>query len=134
MHNYLLFREIIAAQQLIEGGAIGEVRTVTVDMLGVVDSPGTSGYRPNGCTPPQTRRPMGADDHMDLCLYTDSVPDLTLEQALDLTVRIGGATVEIAAGGQSSAPHMDVFSPSPTPISDSGSRTPSSPAACAWPR
>ena len=46
---------------------------------------------------------------MDLCLYTDSVPDLTLDQALDLTVEIGGSAVEIAAGGQSSAPHMDIF-------------------------
>lgn len=46
---------------------------------------------------------------MDLCLYTDSVPELTLDQALDLAVEVGASAVEIAAGGQSSAPHMRVF-------------------------
>ncbi|MFJ3771947.1 sugar phosphate isomerase/epimerase family protein [Streptomyces sp. NPDC090075] len=46
---------------------------------------------------------------MELSLYTDSVPELTLEEALDLTVALGGTAVEIAAGGQSGAPHMDVF-------------------------
>jgi sugar phosphate isomerase/epimerase len=46
---------------------------------------------------------------MELSLYTDSVPDLTLDQALDLAVEVGAGAVEIAAGGQSSAPHMDVF-------------------------
>jgi sugar phosphate isomerase/epimerase len=43
---------------------------------------------------------------MDLCLYTDSVPDLSLEDALDLAVRIGCQSIEIAGGGQSSAPHL----------------------------
>lgn len=46
---------------------------------------------------------------VDLCLYTDSVPDLSLGQALDFAVSIGARAVEIAAGGQSSAPHMRVF-------------------------
>ena len=46
---------------------------------------------------------------MDLSLYTDSVPNLTLDEALDFTVGIGAKAVEIAAGGQSSAPHMRVF-------------------------
>ncbi|MFD4598161.1 Gfo/Idh/MocA family protein [Streptomyces sp. NPDC058464] len=46
VHNYLFFPEIIAARNLIDDGAIGEVRTVAVDMLGVVDSPGAAGYRP----------------------------------------------------------------------------------------
>ncbi|OUD04629.1 Gfo/Idh/MocA family protein [Streptomyces swartbergensis] len=46
VHNYLFFPEIVAARTLIDDGAIGEVRTVTVDMLGVVDSPGAAGYRP----------------------------------------------------------------------------------------
>ena len=46
---------------------------------------------------------------LDLCLYTDSVPDLTLDEALDFTVDIGARAVEVAAGGQSSAPHMRVF-------------------------
>ncbi len=46
---------------------------------------------------------------MQLCLYTDSVADLGFEQALDFAVEIGATAVEIAAGGQSSAPHMRVF-------------------------
>jgi sugar phosphate isomerase/epimerase len=43
---------------------------------------------------------------MDLCLYTDSVPELSLEEVLDLAVRIGCGSIEIAGGGQSSAPHL----------------------------
>lgn len=43
---------------------------------------------------------------MDLCLYTDSVEMLAFQDALDLTARIGCTAIEIAAGGQSSAPHM----------------------------
>jgi sugar phosphate isomerase/epimerase len=43
---------------------------------------------------------------MDLCLYTDSVPDLSFEAALDLAASIGCRSVEIATGGQSSAPHL----------------------------
>lgn len=46
VHNYLFFPEIVAARQLIAAGRIGDIRTVTVDMLGVVDSPGAAGYRP----------------------------------------------------------------------------------------
>ena len=45
---------------------------------------------------------------MDLCLYTDSVPDLSFEGALDLAARTGCRGIEIAAGGQSSAPHMRI--------------------------
>jgi len=47
MHNYLFFPEITAARMVIDSGQIGEVRTVAVDMLGVVDSPGAAGYRPH---------------------------------------------------------------------------------------
>jgi sugar phosphate isomerase/epimerase len=43
---------------------------------------------------------------MDLCLYTDSVSDLSFEGALDLAAAIGCGSIEIAAGGQSSAPHL----------------------------
>lgn len=43
---------------------------------------------------------------MDLCLYTDSVADLSFEDALDLAAAIGCGSIEIAAGGQSSAPHL----------------------------
>jgi sugar phosphate isomerase/epimerase len=41
-----------------------------------------------------------------LCLLTDSVPDLTLEETLDLAAGLGIESVEIATGGQSSAPHL----------------------------
>ncbi len=44
---------------------------------------------------------------MELCLFTDSVPSLSFDEALDLAVRIGAPAIEIATGGQSSAPHLD---------------------------
>src|SRR5216117_3615206 len=43
---------------------------------------------------------------MHLCLYSDSVADLRFEAALDLASRIGCRSVEMATGGQSSAPHL----------------------------
>ena len=46
VHNYLFFPEIVAARSVIDSGELGEIRTVRVDMLGVVDSPGAAGYRP----------------------------------------------------------------------------------------
>lgn len=46
VHNYLFFPEVLAAQRIIDSGRIGDIRTVTVNMLGVVDSPGAAGYRP----------------------------------------------------------------------------------------
>jgi predicted dehydrogenase len=46
VHNYLFFPEVVALRQVIESGELGEIRTVRVDMLGVVDSPGAAGYRP----------------------------------------------------------------------------------------
>jgi sugar phosphate isomerase/epimerase len=45
---------------------------------------------------------------MSLGLLTDSVPDLSFEAALDLAVEIGATGVEVAAGGMSSAPHLDL--------------------------
>jgi sugar phosphate isomerase/epimerase len=45
---------------------------------------------------------------MELGLYTDSVAHLSLEEALDLAARIGAPAIEIATGGQSSAPHLRV--------------------------
>jgi sugar phosphate isomerase/epimerase len=45
---------------------------------------------------------------MDLCLYTDSVPQLSLDGALDLAAETGASAIEIAAGGQSAAPHMNI--------------------------
>lgn len=46
---------------------------------------------------------------MELGLYTDSVGQLGFEDALDLAAAIGAKGIEIAAGGQSPAPHMRVF-------------------------
>lgn len=46
VHNYLFFPEVVAARRVVAAGEIGGVRTVTVNMLGVVDSPGALGYRP----------------------------------------------------------------------------------------
>ncbi len=43
---------------------------------------------------------------MELCLFTDSAPSLSFEEVLDLAVRIGATTIEVAGGGQSSAPHL----------------------------
>ena len=45
---------------------------------------------------------------MDLSLYTDSVAAASLDEALDLAVEIGAPAIEIAAGGQSSAPHLQI--------------------------
>jgi sugar phosphate isomerase/epimerase len=45
---------------------------------------------------------------MELGIYTDSVAHLSFEAALDLAARIGAPAIEIAAGGQSSAPHLRV--------------------------
>lgn len=46
VHNYLFFPEVVALRRLITDGELGEIRTVSVDMLGVVDSPGAAGYAP----------------------------------------------------------------------------------------
>ena len=44
---------------------------------------------------------------MDLCLYTDSVDELSFEAALDLAAAIGlRRPSRSPAGGQSSAPHL----------------------------
>ncbi|MGH9053399.1 MAG: sugar phosphate isomerase/epimerase family protein [Acidimicrobiia bacterium] len=45
---------------------------------------------------------------MQLGLYTDSVSAFSLEEALDLAAEVGAAGIEIAAGGQSTAPHMEI--------------------------
>lgn len=45
---------------------------------------------------------------MELGLYTDSVPDLSFEAALDLAALAGTTAIEIAVGGQSSAPHLAI--------------------------
>jgi sugar phosphate isomerase/epimerase len=44
---------------------------------------------------------------MELALYTDSVGHLSRAEAFDVAGRIGATAIEIAAGGQSSAPHLD---------------------------
>lgn len=45
---------------------------------------------------------------MELGLYTDSLPDHTLEEALDVAARVGATAIEIATGGQSRAPHLRI--------------------------
>lgn len=45
---------------------------------------------------------------MKLCLNTDSLGELPLEEALDFAAALGIEAVEIAAGGHSTAPHMKI--------------------------
>ncbi|MGH2408331.1 MAG: sugar phosphate isomerase/epimerase family protein [Candidatus Limnocylindrales bacterium] len=44
---------------------------------------------------------------MELGLYTDSVAHLERTEALDVAAEIGATAIELAAGGMSSAPHLD---------------------------
>jgi predicted dehydrogenase len=46
VHNYLWLPEVSAAQRVIDSGEIGQVRTVTINFLGIVDVPGSAGYSP----------------------------------------------------------------------------------------
>src|SRR5690348_9107874 len=50
VHNYLFFPEVVALRQLIDTSELSEVRTVTVNMLGVVDSPAPPATTPGGTT------------------------------------------------------------------------------------
>ena len=43
---------------------------------------------------------------MELGLYTDSLPEHSFEEALDVAARVGATAIEIATGGQSRAPHL----------------------------
>ena len=45
---------------------------------------------------------------MDVGVYTDSLSDLSFERALDVAAAAGVRSIEIATGGQSRAPHLDV--------------------------
>lgn len=45
---------------------------------------------------------------LELGLYTDSLGHLGLEAALDIAAEIGATGIEIATGGQSSAPHLQI--------------------------
>ena len=45
---------------------------------------------------------------LELGLYTDSLPHLGLEAVLDIAAEIGATGIEIATGGQSSAPHLRI--------------------------
>ena len=45
---------------------------------------------------------------MELGLYTDSLPEHTFEEALDVAARVGATAIEIATGGQSRAPHLRI--------------------------
>jgi sugar phosphate isomerase/epimerase len=44
---------------------------------------------------------------MELGLYTDSLAQLERDAVLDVAARIGATGIEMATGGQSSAPHLD---------------------------
>jgi predicted dehydrogenase len=46
IHNYLYYPEYKLARELIAAGAIGTLRHVTLNFLGVPDSPGAAEYRP----------------------------------------------------------------------------------------
>jgi sugar phosphate isomerase/epimerase len=45
---------------------------------------------------------------MDVGLYTDSLSDLPFEHALDVAADAGVQSIEIATGGQSTAPHLAI--------------------------
>lgn len=45
---------------------------------------------------------------MELGLYTDSLAHMERDAVLDVAARIGATGIEIATGGQSSAPHLDL--------------------------
>jgi sugar phosphate isomerase/epimerase len=47
---------------------------------------------------------------VELGLYTDSVKHLPFDAALDVAARVGATGIEIATGGQSSAPHLRIDS------------------------
>jgi predicted dehydrogenase len=42
----LFFPEVVAAKRILDSGELGDVRVVTVNFLGVVDSMGASGFKP----------------------------------------------------------------------------------------
>ena len=46
VHNYLYYPEYMLLKELITSGAVGDVRHVTLNFLGVPDHPGTAEYRP----------------------------------------------------------------------------------------
>src|SRR5579859_2150037 len=65
-----------------------------------------AGHRPGNPPHGHDRRTRIKSGCVKLGLLTDSVPELSLEDALDLAAGLGIDSVEIASGGQSSAPHM----------------------------
>jgi predicted dehydrogenase len=46
VHNYLYYPEYVLARELIEAGALGRLRHVTLNFLGMPDHPGAAEYRP----------------------------------------------------------------------------------------
>jgi predicted dehydrogenase len=47
VHNYLYFPEFVLARKLIDQGAIGQLRHVTMQWLGMGDFPGSAAYKPH---------------------------------------------------------------------------------------
>jgi sugar phosphate isomerase/epimerase len=45
---------------------------------------------------------------LELGLYTDSLSEIPFERALDIAAECGIRSIEIATGGQSTAPHLDI--------------------------
>src|SRR3984885_7491383 len=54
----------------------------------------------------RARQQHGCNVREDVSLLTDSAPELSFEEVLDFAADLGLESVEIASGGQSSAPHM----------------------------
>jgi predicted dehydrogenase len=46
VHNYLYYPEYVLLRKLIASGAIGELRHITLNFLGVPDNPGSQAFRP----------------------------------------------------------------------------------------
>lgn len=47
VHNYHFFPEYRMIKQMIDDGAIGDLRVLTMNYLGVIDHPGAAGYKPD---------------------------------------------------------------------------------------
>ena len=57
---------------------------------------------------------------MDIGLYTDSLTEHSFERALDIAAGCGVRSIEIATGGQSSAPHLNVDELLASPAAQAG--------------
>jgi predicted dehydrogenase len=93
IHNYLWFPEVIELRRQIEEGAIGELRVVLIDSLGVADNPGADGFRP------QWRHEAGAGggvlmDLIHLVYLAEALLGQPIERASASVHAETGASVE----------------------------------------